>query len=78
REKARMIDNPISPLKAIQARIKSRLLDTVTFPHFMYGGVRKRSTQDNAKKHVRQRPVVALDIADFFGSVTNAQVASIW
>lgn len=78
REKTRMIDNPVIPLKSIQARIKSRLLDTIAFPEFMYGGVRKRSTQDNARKHVRKRQVVALDISDFFGSVTNAQVASVW
>ncbi len=78
REKKRPIDNPVFPLKPVQTRIKVRLLDTITFPEFVCGGVRKRSTQANAKRHVRQREVVTLDIKNFFGTVTNAQVASIW
>lgn len=78
REKKRPIDNPIIPLKSYQSRIKTRLLDTLTFPSFVYGGVRKRSTQDNARGHVRQREVVALDIENFFGTVTNTQVAKVW
>jgi RNA-directed DNA polymerase len=78
REKKRPIDNPVFPLKPVQTRIKVRLLDTISFPDFVCGGVRKRSTQANAKRHVRQREVVALDIKDFFRTVTNAQVAKIW
>ncbi len=78
RRKERPIDNPLEPLKLVQTRIKRRLLDPVTLPSFMCGGVRKRSTQTNARKHVRQPEVVALDIRKFFGSVTNNQVAEMW
>ncbi len=78
RTKRRQIDNPQEPLKGLQHRIKRVLLDPLPLPRFMCGGVRGRSTQMNARPHVRQRWVATLDIANFFGSVTNRQVAGVW
>ena len=78
RIKHRPIDNPGPELKWVQARIKRRLLDTYDFPTFMCGGVRRRSTRDNAKKHVGKSEVVTVDLQNFFGSVTNHQVAAVW
>jgi RNA-directed DNA polymerase len=78
KRKERPIDNPLAPLKNVQTRIKERLLDPVDLPSFMCGGVRGRSTQANARIHVCQSEVVALDVRNFFGSVTCAQVAGVW
>jgi RNA-directed DNA polymerase len=74
----RPIDNPDDALKRVQTRIKDRLLDPVALPAFICGGVPGRSTKTNARRHCRQPVVVALDIKNFFGSVTNRQIAAVW
>jgi hypothetical protein len=76
--KKRKIDNPRKLLKFVQKVVKKRLLDTIVFPSFVHGGVRKRSTQTNARRHIRRPEVVALDIRGFFGHVTPEQVSQVW
>lgn len=78
KHKSRDIDNPLEPLKSVQRLIKKRLLDNVPMPHYMNGGVRNRSTQQNARNHIRQPELVTIDIKKFFPHVTNAQVAAVW
>ena len=76
--KERAIDNPLGPLKFIQNRIKTRLLDPLELPAFVTGGVKKRSTQSNATAHVGRSEVVSLDLKNFFPSITNDAVAQMW
>ncbi|HKY34442.1 MAG TPA: reverse transcriptase family protein [Polyangiaceae bacterium] len=76
--KARVIDNPVGPMKFIQGRIKTRLLDILDLPVFITGGVKGRSTQSNASAHVGRPEVVSLDLKDFFPSITNDAVARMW
>lgn len=72
--KWRHIDNPQDDLKAIQKRIQQRLLLHLSFPDTIVGGIRKRSTIDHAKFHLRKPCVVTLDIKGCFPSISNERV----
>lgn len=76
--RTRRIDNPQDPLKKIQKRINQRILRTFTFPEFVTGGVRGRSALGNAAQHVGKRLVVAIDLRDFFGTVSSDRVYAMW
>lgn len=77
-KRPRRIDNPTGVLKSIQERIARRLLARIPLPPELMGGVRGRSVLSNASPHVRQREVVGLDLADYFGKVTNRAIAGAW
>ncbi len=66
------------PLKAIQSRIKERILDRVVFPGYLFGGIRGRSHFSNARFHSGARILIAEDIASYFPSITTAHVFNIW
>src|SRR6185312_3948551 len=57
-----------------QHGILKRLLNNIPLPPFVFGGVRGRSVRDAASVHVGSPCIVALDIANCFGSVTHSQV----
>lgn len=78
RSKTRRIDNPQDPLKGIQRRIKRRLLERVSLPSFIVGGVPGRSATGNANAHVGRREVVTIDIKNFFPSVKASRVFRMW
>jgi len=77
-KKPRQIDCPGGALEEIQARIKTRLLATISWPEGTNGGVKGRSLTTNARPHVRQPEVVNVDIRNFFGTVTAKAVARAW
>ncbi len=72
--KARRIDAPIDPLRAMQRRIKRALIDPVKLPPRMLGGVKGCSPRMNAQAHVGAPVVLTMDIKDCFPSVSNEQV----
>ena len=74
RGKWRHIDNPTGDLKAIQRRIQRRILQTITLPETMTGGVHGRSIRDNALLHVGQPLVVTLDLRDCFPRTSDVNV----
>jgi hypothetical protein len=76
--KDRPIDNPVGLLKAIQGRIKDRLLGLVDFPPELVGGVKGRSIRTGALRHVQRPEVVTLDIRKFFRKIRPTQVANGW
>lgn len=78
--KKRSIDNPINPLKAIQARIEDRLLKRIILPEHLLGGVKGKSIKDNAIRHLdaRYRYLVTIDIKNFFPSITPQRVLTVW
>lgn len=76
--KERTIHNPQAPLKTLQSRIQERLLRLIELPVCVQGGVRGRSAISNSALHVGQQVVVAIDIRDFFPSVTDKRVFQIW
>lgn len=64
--KWRLIDNPKDPLKQIQSRLKNFLFSKIVFPEAMLGGVKGRSTHENARIHKNQPVVVTIDLKDCF------------
>lgn len=76
--KLRPIDNPLQELKWVQKRIYRRLLRPTCFPDHVLGAVPKRGILDNAERHLSSTLLVTLDVTQFFPSVTNVHVYSIW
>jgi RNA-directed DNA polymerase len=77
-KKPRLIDNPDRCLKDTQRKIYKRLLKDLKFPEYLHGGIKGKSPKTNAAKHLGKRLVVRLDLEDFFPSITNRQVYSVW
>ncbi len=77
-KKPRLIDHPISPLKDIQALIKEHILDEVSFPSYVLGGVKGGSAWLNASLHRGKRVVITVDVVDCFPSISNNRVFRIW
>ena len=65
-------------LKAIQIRIKERLLQRVVFPTYLHGSLRGCSPRTNAAMHVRAKITFAEDITQFFPSASRALVRRTW
>jgi hypothetical protein len=76
--KVRKIDNPRDPLKELQGRILSRLLQTIARPEHVKGGVKGRSLNHNIELHQNSSVLVTLDIKSFFPSISSLQVYFIW
>jgi len=70
----RPIDIPDGGLKAVQSRIAG-LLSRITPPDWLYNPVKGRSYVDNAACHKGARAFWLLDIADYFPSCTDNNVA---
>ena len=72
--KERIINAPVSGLKAIQKTL-SFVLQCVYEPHAAaMGFVRDRSIVDNAKLHLGRNYIYNIDLKDFFPSVDQARV----
>ena len=65
-------------LKAIQVRVKQRLLQKVRYPTYLMGGLPTRSTRKNAELHKSARIIITEDIEDFFPSISQDIVHGIW
>lgn len=65
-------------LKAIQKRIKDRILVRVICPPYLNGSLRGRSTRTNAEPHVGARILFDEDIANFFPSIRPEIVKRMW
>jgi len=76
--KERVIDNPIDPLKFIQNRIYQRLLQPLSWPDHIHGGIKGKSLIMNVSHHLRSNVIVTLDIKSFFPSITTFQIYAIW
>jgi hypothetical protein len=65
-------------LKAVQIKIKERLLQRVVFPPYLHGSLRGRSPRTNADTHIRAKITFAEDISNFFPSASRALVHRVW
>jgi len=74
--KVRWIQAPRSILKRIQRELLDHVLYTLPVTDYAHGFVPGRSIVTNAQQHVGRQWVVALDIKDFFPSITARQVRS--
>lgn len=73
----RPIDIPDKGLKSIQSRI-AKLFAKVTPPDWLFSPVKGRSYVNNAARHVGARAFWLLDIADYFPSCTDNNVAHLF
>ncbi len=69
---------PEGRLKEVQRAIKRAIFSDLTWPSSVQGGVRGRSVRSNAAHHVGKALVIALDVKDFFPSVTPRKVFAIF
>lgn len=71
-----------SQLKRVHEFINRRILTKVQYPAYLQGGIKDFSSPRDYVRHVAfhtgSSRVVALDIADFFPSITQKQVYDIW
>ncbi len=65
-------------LKEIHRRIKTEILDLVTFPLYLTGSIKGRDYKTNAELHAGAAIVIAEDIGSFFPSTTTAHVFDVW
>lgn len=77
-KKVRWISEPINPLKEIQKRIRENILAQLRLPDYICGGVKGKSTSQNALIHQRSGVLVTIDIQDYFPSITRDQIYKIW
>lgn len=77
-KKPRLIDNPSPRLRDVQRKINQGILKKLEFPAYLHGGIKGRSSRTNASMHLGRSLVVRLDLEDFFPSVTDQQVYSVW
>lgn len=73
-KKPRKIDNPSKFLKEIHKKIKDRILTVYPIFYGSFGGVPGKTIRDNAKKHLRKRIVIRLDLKDCFHSISADKV----
>ena len=68
----------LAPLKAIHRRIKSRILDHVTYPDYLTGSLKGSDYKVNATLHTNARIVINEDISSFFPSTSAKHIFDIW
>ncbi len=68
----------LPPLKAIQRRIKDRILKRVEFPSYLTGSLSGRSYRTNAALHAGARIIICEDVESFFPSTNSVRVRDIW
>lgn len=77
-DKWRHIDNPTAALKALQSRIYRAILQTLPFDENVVGGIKGRSTRDNAALHIDAPTLVTLDIKSCFPNVTDLAIYKVF
>lgn len=70
----RHIDNPAEPLKGVQRRLARTVFRDLELPTELTGGLRGRSIAHNARPHLGQPVVVAIDLENFFPHLNNGRV----
>ena len=73
--KPRLVEAPSSELKRIQKRIKNGL-SRISFPSYVYSGVKGKSYVNHAKNHIGRRYLFKIDISAFFPNIPREKVYS--
>ena len=76
--KKRKISEPLPNLKDIQIWILNNILEKVPISPYAKAYVKNKKLKDNVIFHRGQKKVLALDLKDFFGSITLENVYSIF
>ncbi|WP_455020135.1 reverse transcriptase family protein [Kingella denitrificans] len=65
-------------LKIIHERIAKKFFKILDYPEYLQGGIQKRSSITNAKKHIRMNILIKEDISNFFPSISKKIVHQVW
>lgn len=76
--KTRTFRNPSTFLKLVQKRIKVNVIDKVTLPENVHGGVKKRSNITNAKAHQGNKYLFETDLQEFYPNINKETVYKIF
>ncbi|QKD42551.1 RNA-directed DNA polymerase [Alicycliphilus denitrificans] len=74
----RIAYDTLDPLKGVHRRVKSQILDHVSYPAYLTGSIKGCDAKVNASLHARARIVINEDISGFFPSTSADRVFSIW
>lgn len=74
----RQITAPKKYLRNAQRILKKYIEKNLTWPSYVHGGIKNRSTITNAQDHVSQQLLFNLDIKDFFPSVSSLYVQDLF
>ena len=70
------------PLKKIQKKIATRILNRISYPHYLHGGIRDknspRSIYSNSQVHLGNSFILLLDVENFYPSITSGHVKTIF
>jgi len=72
--KLRTVYDPSRQYKALLRKINKLLLQPVTLPEGVLGGLIGKSIYDMAKVHCHQEAVLSIDLKDFFPSIKSGRV----
>jgi hypothetical protein len=76
--KMRSIVIPSLHLKTIQKRINREIFSHVAYPEYLYGGIPGKDYVRNAECHKSAQVAIALDVKDFYPSISALRVANIF
>ncbi|MBU9561562.1 reverse transcriptase family protein [Burkholderia multivorans] len=76
--KQRAIVIPSLHLKTIQKRINREIFSHIEYPHYLYGGIDGKDYVRNAWAHKDRHTIIALDVKDFYPSITFERVLGIY
>jgi hypothetical protein len=74
----REILSPYPLLQTAQKWILLNILENIKLHDSCYGFVKRRSILDNARQHVGNKELLTIDINDFFGSIEQRRVISVF
>ncbi len=77
RGKVRCLAVPQGPLMRLLKKLNAEL-QTLNFPSYMQGGLKKRSNITNALHHTNKPTVLCADIKDFFPSIDATRVTDMF
>ncbi|MGH9546831.1 MAG: reverse transcriptase family protein [Terriglobales bacterium] len=69
---------PQGRLRQVQDKILERVLKCADFPEYLHGGIKKKSTYTNVRKHIRKPAVLVLDVKGFFPNVRPDRVTGVF
>ena len=76
--KLRILHNPSGLMRAAQYKILTEVLETVPVPDYIHAFERGRSIPAMASQHVGKGVVISLDLKDFFTSIKQYHLESIF
>lgn len=74
----RVIHNPDSLMRAVQYRILKEVLEKVQIPEYIYAFEKGKSIPNMAPAHVKKGVIVSLDLQDFFTSIKQHHLFSVF